>query len=364
MYSRKESTQDFGTLANFLKNNLILFKENVLLNHETYFKAGGSVRLYVLPDTTAKFAFLIKHLKEVHFEYKIVGFTSNVYFLDELNYGVVISTKLLTNLQINKKEQIIEVECGYSLADLVRLVLINDGVGFEGLEGIPASVGGALFMNAGAYGYSISDNLQSVKVLDLKGNILSLDKSKCSFKHRSSIFRDTLNYTILSANFAYNLGNQKRSAKKIRTFHIARHQYQEFAFPNLGTMFSMHNSEFYKEVMRKSFFYSFTCVLLKLLLKNPIAKFIRRKNPNNVMLNLLTMHYLKKDIDNKMAVSEKSLNILMNDGKSDFNRIYEHITTLDKKLRSDTFLENEIVLSGFLESSFSKKVIQKGDVIK
>src|SRR5690606_4337201 len=142
--------------------------------------------------------------------WKCIGFTSNLFFFDELYYGVIISTKGMTNLIVN--ERCVTVECGYSLQDLVRVALVNGLGGLEGLEGVPGTVGGALFMNAGAYGFTISDCLAAVTVITPEGNICKLSKEDCGFKNRSSIFREQEGYIILSA--------EDRKSTRLNSSHV------------------------------------------------------------------------------------------------------------------------------------------------
>lgn len=342
-------------ILDFLQKNLISYKENLLLKYETYFKSGGIARIHIEPNHISQIYSLIIFLRNSEIDFKIIGSTSNIYFLDELKYGVIISTRSLTSLTIQNK--ILEVETGYQLEGLVRVALINDFIGFEGLEGIPGSIGGAIFMNAGAYGYSISDKLISVTVLNEKNEFLEISKQEAKFKHRSSIFKQNPQYIILSAKFSLEVGNQNAIAEKIRTYHIARHSYQEFAYPNLGSIFSVQG-DFYREIFRENKMYKIKCILLKIFLRNSISKLFMRKNPNNKLLNTLTIKYLNlKKI--YLPVSEKSINILINDGKSSFFQKYEHVNALKKYLKKSTPLENEFVFSPLMEDKNNVIFLEK-----
>ena len=308
---------------------------------------------FVHPISVVQLMNFVEFLVASDIDYKIVGNTSNVYFLDELSYGVIISTKLLTGIKI--EDSLIYVEAGYQLQDFVRVCLLHSVIGFEGLEGIPATIGGALFMNAGAYGCTIADELLSVQLMDAKGCVQEMSASYCDYAHRSSLFKNATGSVILSAKFKCVIGDQVKSADKIRKYHIARHSYQEFAYPNLGSLFSVEG-DFYRELTRTSRFFSWYCYLLKIFMKNPVAKFLLRKNPNNAIFNKLIIQYfgIKKF---HVSVSEKSLNILINSGGYGYLDIHRHVDFLQSSLSKATPLENEFVFEALLECEQNNRFI-------
>lgn len=327
-------------LNEFLDNNSIPYKKDKNLRYETYFKQGGKADFFITPSSTEQLTSVISCLKKNSIEWKLVGLTSNVYFLSELQYGVIISTKNLT--QLNFDGETFDVECGYPLIDLVRVTLTHGYGGNEGLEGIPGTIGGAVFMNAGAYGYTISDHIISVTILTPTGKIEKLSKAACRFKHRDSIFKDEPENIIVSAQFKYPKSDTHLSAEKIETFHIARHSYQEFAYPNIGSTFSATN-DFYLELVRGSWKHTALCYISKLIFKNPITKIINRKKPTNSPLNRIALNYLKYDSD--FIHSKKTLNTIINNGKADFITLADQVIVLKNHLKNDTPIENEFILS-------------------
>ncbi|PHR11337.1 MAG: hypothetical protein COA41_20265 [Sphingopyxis sp.] len=329
-----------NSLCEYLNEHSIPYSQNHPLKYETYFKQGGNAEFFITPTSIQQLTQTIAHLKRNSIKWKLVGLTSNVYFLSELTYGVIISTKNLTRLSFDGEA--FEVDCGYPMIDLVRVTLTHGFGGNEGLEGIPGTVGGAIFMNAGAYGYTISDHLQTVTILTNSGEVLAISKADCEFKHRDSIFKKNPDYIIVSASFKYPKESTSLSAEKIETFHIARHCYQEFAYPNIGSTFSAR-SDFYLELFHESKTYTFLGYALKLIFKNPLSKLINRKKPTNEHLNLLALKYLNRN--NDFVRSKKTLNILINNGKTDFLTLADQIITLRKKLKNDIPLENEIILA-------------------
>lgn len=341
-------------LERFLRLGSIPYKSNHSLKYELYFKRGGVARLYIAPSTLDQLIHLINYLREIGVDFKIIGLSSNVLFLDELQYGVVISTKGLTCVCCQDGR--FEVECGYPLQDFVRVALVHGYGGLEGLEGVPGSLGGALVMNAGAYGFSISDYLVSVKTLMPDGKVSILRKDECEFNFRSSIFRSNPDYIVLSAIFNLPSVDRRMAARDIEVYHIARHSYQEFAYPNLGSMFSV-KKDFYLEVFEKDRFLKLAFIALKLLLKNPLAKLISRKRPHNKYFNKMVLGILRKDLN--YVPSVKSMNILINDGSVGTEELINYISEIRRILPMDTQLENEIVLSPiYLNDSRALKVVE------
>lgn len=330
----------FDILFSFLKENSIAFKKDFLLKYETYFKKGGVAAFYVMPGCSDEVVRLVGFLREHSIPWKFVGLTSNVFFLDELDYGVVITTKNLTRLNVQGNK--FEVDCGYSLQDFVRAALIHGKGGLEGLEGVPGSLGGALFMNAGAYGYTISDCLISVTAISPEGELVKLEKQQCEFENRCSLFKRKSGYVIISALFELDDTDRKKSARIIEVLHIARHSYQEFSYPNLGSMFSVRG-DFYKEFFSGSRFYGYVCFLLKLLLKNPVVKFFARKRPSNKRFNSLALSYMGS-VFSGYSPSVKSMNILVNDGCASLDDILNYISVVRSHLSPDTAIENELVI--------------------
>ena len=325
----------------FLIKNFVFFEENLNLEFNTYFKSGGVAKLFVSPQTLGKLEMLIGFLSIEHIEFKLIGNTSNIMFINEVDYSVIVSTKNLREVDIN--DTVISVEAGYLVSDFVRVTLMREAEGFEGLEGIPASIGGALFMNAGAYGCCISDNLISVSCLNESGQLIVLSKKDCEFGYRHSIFmREKL--IILEAKFSLSYANQDLIAKKIEIFHIARHTYQDFVYPNLGSMISLSN--LYLEIFSNNKKYLLAYWFLRVIYKNPLSKFIYRKNPNNKAFNRLLLKYVRRDhgFSINYTPSHKNSNTLINNGKASTGDIIKYMYDMHSLVDSKYSIENEVVL--------------------
>jgi UDP-N-acetylmuramate dehydrogenase len=332
-------------IKSYLETNNIFYRDNYHMKYETYFKMGGHVKIFITPQSDDKFKQIVIFLQSNHIKYKIIGFTSNIILFDEIEYSVIISIKNLTLLEIN--DNVIQVEAGYSLQDFVRVVaILNNSEGYEGLEGIPASIGGAIFMNAGAYGgCAISNNLISVECIDKNNKVIILEKSDCHFGYRNSIFRRSGNYVILKAKFELKKGDKDLIARNIEKFHIARHSYLDYVYPNLGSMIAVRD-DIYKLIFNGNLFYTAIYWILKYAFKNPFSKFIMRKRPSNIVFNKLLLKYLKRKKISllRYTLSRKSANILINDGSVSTKEIVDYIFLMSDLIGKKFHIENELVI--------------------
>lgn len=333
--------EKFEKLENFLSEKGIFHRKDHVLKYDTYFKMGGTVKFLIEPKKTEEFKVLTQYLVNVDLDYKIIGATSNVLLFDDVVYSIIVTTRNLAGLSINNN--IVSVDAGYSLEQFVRVMVTCQCCGFEGLEGIPGSIGGAVVMNAGAYGHTISDNLITVECLNKNGHLITLPKDDCEFVYRNSIFKNG-NYIILRARFKMNKGDKDVIAQRIERYHIARHSYQEFVYPSLGSMISI-GSNIYGEVVKNDRLYSFFYRLLKLIYKNPITKFIKRKKPESIVFNKLLLSYVNKCQRGNISYipSVKSANILVNNGVHTITDLIEYMYLMYDLLGRKYHTENELI---------------------
>ncbi|MGD9570174.1 MAG: UDP-N-acetylmuramate dehydrogenase [Sedimentibacter sp.] len=351
MYDKYESVE------NYLFDNNIFFYKDYTIKWDTYFKSGGKIKFYVLPQNTDEMKYFISFLSASSIDFKIIGLTTNLLFFDEIYYSIVVSTKNLKCISFPDDQHLL-VDCGYPLEDLVRIALINNLSGFEGLEGIPGSVGGAIFMNAGAYGFTISDNIVFVECVDEFGEIFSLKKELCCFEYRDSVFKQKKLY-ILKALFKLQKCENKSISNEIGIYHRARHLYQEYSYPNLGSMISV-SGDIYYHIFKHDFFYLCVYFIIKIILKNPLSKFFLRRNPNNLISNKLFKAYLKRQNNENINfnLSNKSINILINNGKSSSADLIKYVYLIYNILHREFKIENEFVLGPYIndEKSISQLI--------
>ena len=190
-------------IKNYIENNT---KSKVLTNepmknHTTY-GIGGPADLFVFPSNKEDLIKVFEISKEHSQKINIVGSGSNLLVSDNGIRGVVICIKnCLNNLDVEDNK--IYAECGVMLGKLVKHSIKNNLKGLENLIGVPGTLGGALIMNAGAWGGEISNCLESVELIDPDTNeVITVAKSEIDFSYRSSSFKN--GSILLSALF--NLG--------------------------------------------------------------------------------------------------------------------------------------------------------------
>lgn len=207
--------------------------ENADLKKYTTYKVGGKADYLVLPYDIEALIKLLKYLDHNNIKHKVIGNGSNLIFLGDYN-GVLIKLDKLNNIEIN--DEYIKAGAG---ASLICLALKCSKLGLTGMEfatGIPGTVGGAVYMNAGAYNESMSDIIESVKVLDDNYNIKELTNHDLMFNYRDSLLQHK-KYICLEVSIKLNKGDidsileliEKRKQKRIET--------QPLEYPSAGSVF-------------------------------------------------------------------------------------------------------------------------------
>jgi UDP-N-acetylmuramate dehydrogenase len=145
----------------------------------------------------------------------------------------------LKSIEYNEVNEEIIADAGMMLPDLSRFALYNSIYGFAGLEGVPGTLGGAVFMNAGAYGYEIKDTLVAVDIASYEGEVHRYSCAELELGHRNSALRkNEIEGTILRCYFTANKGDAEEISNEMEFYHAKRHKYQDFLYPNLGSIFS------------------------------------------------------------------------------------------------------------------------------
>ena len=213
-------------------------KENELMSKHTTYKVGGECSFFVTPDSVDKLVELLKKLKVLKVNYILIGNGSNVIFSSKKYDGVVINLCKLNKLEFNGEK--VYVEAGYSLIKLTNMCVNNDLSGIEFASGIPGNVGGAIYMNAGAYKSDMSEIIEDVTFLDENYNIKTLPKKDLDFSYRHSIFMNK-KYVILSTNIKLNKGNKDEITELMNNRRQRRIETQPLEYPSAGSVFRNHS---------------------------------------------------------------------------------------------------------------------------
>ena len=164
-------------------------REEEYLRHHTTFKIGGPADLFVEPTTMAELSFALRTIHEFDVPVTIIGCGSNILVKDGGIRGAVVSVRHMTQI-MDCNDNVLCIGSGYMLKDASEFAWENGLTGLEFSIGIPGTLGGAVFMNAGAYDGEMSHVVTAVRAVDFQGNIKEYDASHLDFGYRHSVFHD------------------------------------------------------------------------------------------------------------------------------------------------------------------------------
>ncbi len=209
-------------------------KENEDMSKYTSFKAGGKARFLIKANQIQDIKDAIKIAKEQNIPFLVIGNGSNILFRDGLYNGIIIKVEL-NKLEINENKA--TVSAGVKNAVLAQKLLENELSGFEFAAGIPGTIGGAIRMNAGAYGGEIKDILEEVTYLDYSTlEEKTITNKECDFEYRHSVFCNNKNI-ILSATFNFNKDEKINIQEKMNLYAKSRKDNQPLEYPSAGSTF-------------------------------------------------------------------------------------------------------------------------------
>ncbi len=284
-------------------------KENVSLKSYNTFKIGGKAQYFFIAKSKNELVSAILIAKKLKLPFFILGNGSNLLVSDRGFKGLVIRLQV-TSYKL--KENTIYAEAGVTLGQLMNLALKNNLVGLEWTAGIPGTLGGAIYGNAGAFGKSIGDSIKEVEVFDTEDLRFKIyDLRKCRFSYRESIFKKNKNLIILSAEIKLRKGNKKEIRDKIKEYLDYRKENQPLNFSSIGSIF---------------------------------------KNPKGFSAGYLIQKCgLKGKRIGNVKISEKHANFIVNLGKGKARDVVKSINLIKKRVmgKFGITLEEEIVYLGF-----------------
>ena len=299
------------TVMNEINNetaSLCLINES-LKKHTTY-GIGGPADLMIFPKSKQDLIKVIEIINENKIQLTILGSGSNVLVSDNGIRGAVISLKNSLK-QIEVDDNILYAECGTMLGKIVKHAVKNNLIGLENLNGVPGTLGGALIMNAGAWGGEISENLIHVEVINSKSEIQKIQKKDLNFSYRQSSFnKDDI---LLSAKFNLKKADKDIIKENFIEAQSGRKKSQPLNKRSAGSLF-----------------------------KNP---------KNNSAGKLLDEAGLKGFSIGEAKISEKHANFFINDGDASSRDMLMLIKKAHKEVK-DKFNVNltlEVKLMGFNE---------------
>ena len=210
----------------------ILFDEP--LKQYTYTKVGGAADYLAFPRNQYELKRIVTFANAHEIPWMVLGNSSNIIVRDGGIEGFVIMFDHFHDVRVNG--YVIEAEAGAKLIDVTHVARYHSLTGFEFACGIPGSIGGAVYMNAGAYGGEIAHILQSCKVLTPEGEIKTLSASDLAFGYRHSKIQETGD-VVISAKFALAPGNYDQINQEMARLTHFRELKQPLEYPSCGSVF-------------------------------------------------------------------------------------------------------------------------------
>jgi len=292
--------------------NKKIFSENCNLSSYTTIKVGGVAEYFAEPRSVEELSYLIKWANLNKYKCQIIGAGSNLLINNIFIKGLVICTKKMKSLTIDPYSGIVEAEAGVMLPTLSNSLAKNGLQGGEWAVGIPGTLGGAIYMNAGTGNLSLAKNLISVKVINKKTlETLEIEKKDIDFEYRFSSFQSN-DLAIISAKLYFEPnGNLEKLIQTTKNNLRIKTETQPYHLPSFGSVF-----------------------------KNP---------KNNYAAKLIDDIGLKGFKIGGAEISTMHSNFIVNTSSASSKDIYELITVIQQKVlqKKGIFLQPEVRMIGF-----------------
>ncbi len=226
----------------FSKLNCVVKYDEPLKNHTT-FQIGGKCIALIEPKKVEDIIEAIKICRENNLKFFVIGNGSNLLVPDDGYNGVIIKIKSeFSNIQV--EGECLIAHSGAKLSEVYTVAYENSLTGFEFASGIPGTIGGAIFMNAGAYGGEMKDIVESVEVLDLDNyEVKELKNEELDFSYRKSIIQRK-NYIVLTIKLKLKKGNKEEIKAVYEDLRERRNSKQPLNFGSAGSTFKRPEGHF------------------------------------------------------------------------------------------------------------------------
>ncbi len=211
------------------------------MKEHTSFRLGGNARYFVMPSSEDETVSLIKALRESQKKFIVIGNGSNLLVSDKGFDGIVVCIgKNMSDIKAEGNE--IHAMAGALLSRIASVAAENSLTGFEFASGIPGSLGGAVVMNAGAYGGEMKDVVTKTTYIDADSNIKTVEGASHGFDYRKSIF--TKDDVVLSSTIRLKKGNIEEIKAYTRELNAKRREKQPLEYPSAGSAFKRPEGHF------------------------------------------------------------------------------------------------------------------------
>lgn len=223
--------------------NLGLLLENEPLSKHTTFRVGGPARILVIPNSKDSLVETIRLVHQYDIPFKVIGRGSNLLPSDQVFEGIIIKCdKGLDHIEIN--ETLVTVGAGVSTILLANKMAKSELGGLEFISGIPGSLGGAIYMNAGAYNKEIKDILVKALIMDETGNLNWISNEEMQFTYRTSIMQSQKGWILIEAVLQLEAGNYDEIMELMKARKVRRVESQPTNLPSAGSTFRNPNPHF------------------------------------------------------------------------------------------------------------------------
>lgn len=211
------------------------------LKKYTFTQTGGNAEMLIFPHDKYEASEILQWLQEQQIAITILGNASNVIVRDGGIRGAVIMLNEMK--QVSIEGDYITAEAGVALIEVSNQAKYHSLTGLEFACGIPGSVGGAIYMNAGAYGGEVSDVVEYVDVVTQEGQLKRLSKEELDFAYRHSAIQTT-NDLVIDVCFKLQKGNQNAISEKMQELTELRQSKQPLEYPSCGSVFKRPEGHF------------------------------------------------------------------------------------------------------------------------
>lgn len=220
-------------------NNLLaedeILREEPMYKH-TSFRIGGPAELFLMPKRD-ELPRLMELLRMEKVPFLILGNGSNVLVSDDGIPGVIISALNMKEISVDQDNSVIEADAGVSLQRIATEAAMNSLTGMEFAAGIPGSLGGAVYMNAGAYGSEMKNIVEEVQYIDCDGKVFVKKSEELEMGYRHSFFSDNPNMVVLGAKIRLSQGDKETILSYQTELLRKRREKQPIEYPSAGSTF-------------------------------------------------------------------------------------------------------------------------------
>ena len=225
---------------------------NEPMRRHTTFSIGGPADLFILPKTRKELIGALDVLRAQGVPMLLLGNGSNILVSDEGVRGAVVCTADVDEVRVGEDDNTLTAEAGALLSRIARRAQRAGLTGAEFAGGIPGSLGGAVFMNAGAYDGQMAGIVETTEYLDAEGNLHTLRGEEHGFGYRRSIFRDHPDWTVIRSVLRLQPGDSAAILDKMNDFAQRRRNKQPLNFPSAGSTFKRPEGHFAGQLIEQA----------------------------------------------------------------------------------------------------------------